>query len=90
MDIISSLNEVLQYLRDQEIVYTITKGVITYFYLRDGSITVKNPSAHYKISLDQFKQLFGKENFYLYVPKDEAVNTEKDDEYYAWKSRNAH
>lgn len=87
MEPIVSFGEVLQYLKDQEIVYTVSKGMITYFYQKEAVISIKNPNSHYKISLEEFKELFKKETFYLYIPKDEAVNIEKDEEYYAWKSR---
>lgn len=87
MEPIVSFMEVLQYLKDQEILYSVSKGVITYYYQKENVIAIKNPNSHYKISLDEFKDLFRKETFYLYIPKDEGVNTEKDEEYYAWKSR---
>lgn len=87
MEPIALFSEVLQYLKDQEIIYSVSKGVITYYYQKGNIIAIKNPNSHYKISLDEFKELFRKETFYLYIPKDEGVNVEKDEEYYAWKSR---
>ncbi len=87
MEPIVSFMEVLQYLKDQEIIYSVNRGVITYYYQRNDIVAIKNPNSHYKISLEEFKELFRKETFYLYIPKDEGVNVEKDEEYYAWKSR---
>ena len=86
-DNLLAFNEAIMYLKQNEIIYTISKGAITYFYLSRDKITVKAISAHYDISLDDFVSLFSKEQFYLYIPKDQQINFEKDNEYYSWKSK---
>ena len=86
-DNLLAFNEAVMYLKQNEIVYTISKGAITYFYQSSDKIKVKSVSAHYDISLDDFVSLFSKEQFYLYIPKDQQINLEKDNEYYSWKSK---
>lgn len=84
---ILAFREVVNYLKEKEIVYTISKGKITYYYLQDEVVNVKGVDCHYKIKLDDFINLFSKENFYLYTPKDEKINDEKDEQYYSWKNK---
>ena len=80
-DNLLTFNEAIMYLKQNEIIYAISKGAITYFYLSNDKITVKAISAHYDISFKDFVSLFSKEQFYLYIPKDQQVNIEKDNEY---------
>ncbi len=89
MNEILIFSEALRLLKEKEIIYTKTKGKITYYYLNDDKITIKAISYHSTIPYKDFIDLYRNEEFYLYLPKDENVNLEKDEEYYSWKSKNA-
>lgn len=83
---IDNFHQVIQYLNDKEIVLTADR---TSFYIKGKHIAVNGKNSHYLLSYEDFKNLYQKETFYVYEPTDETVNTEKDDEYYSWKSKNA-
>lgn len=89
MNDILIFSEALRLLKEKEIIYTKTKGKITYYYLNDDKIIIKAISYHSTISIQDFIDLYKNEDFYLYLPKDENINIEKDEQYYSWKSKNA-
>lgn len=89
MNEINNFSEALQLLKQQEIIYTISNSSITYFYLQQNNINIKAISFHSKINLNDFIKLYNKEQFYLYIPKDDRIDNEKDTQYYSWKSKNA-
>ncbi len=86
MELISTFQEVIQYLNDGEIVLLKNH---TSFYKEKGHIAIHGPNAHYKLSFNDFQELYKNENFFLYKPETDEINTEKDNEYYAWKAKNA-
>ncbi|MBR0230368.1 MAG: hypothetical protein IJL94_03160 [Erysipelotrichaceae bacterium] len=83
MEKIKTFSEVLMYLKDQEIVIS---GNRTSFYLQNGQITAHNNGTRFTLTVEDFKELYGKEPFFLYKPDDSNVNAEKDEEYYSWKA----
>lgn len=87
MERIESFAQAINYLKDKEILLSYDDNIRTIYYYNSGSITIKTDKCRYKVSLEQFKQLFSKTIFYLYIPTDETVNIEKDNEYYSWKSK---
>ena len=50
---------------------------------------VNGLNTSYSLSFEEFRDLFQKETFYVYEPDNDGINSEKDDEYYIWKSKNA-
>lgn len=89
MELIESFQFVLQYLKESLIVCTVANRKITRFYQKNDKIAVNTPNSHYYLSIDEFKELFCNEQFFLYVDNDEVVDPTKDDAYYSWKSKNA-
>ncbi|MBQ1521745.1 MAG: hypothetical protein IIZ74_03185 [Erysipelotrichaceae bacterium] len=81
-----TFKEAITYLKDGEIVLA---GNRTSFYLDGDMITVHTPNSRYKLSLNEFRDLFVREQLYLYIPNSDGIDTEKDDAYYAWKRKNA-
>ena len=81
-----TFKEAVNYLKDGEIVLTVNR---TSFYLDGDHITVHTPNTRYKLTLNEFKELFIKEELFLYIPSNDGIDTEKDDAYYTWKSKNA-
>ena len=81
-----SFNEAINYLKDGEIILTRNR---TSFYLDNGTVTVHTPNSRYRLTLNEFRDLFVKEDLYLYVPDGSSIDSEKDEAYYAWKSKNA-
>ena len=71
------------YLKDQEIVISSNR---TSFYMQNSLITAINNGTRFTLSIEDFTDLYSKETFFLYKPDDSTVNTEKDEEYYSWKS----
>ncbi len=89
MNEIIDFKEALRLLKQQEIVYTLSNNKITYYYMKDTNIVIKALSFHSQITYDDFVKLYCREHFYLYIPKDEKINSNKDEQYYSWKSKNA-
>ncbi len=83
---IDNFHQVIQYLNDKEIVLLQDR---TSFYIKGNRIAVNGVNAHYMLSFESFRDLYCNETFYVYEPSDDGINTEKDDEYYSWKSKNA-
>lgn len=81
-----SFNEALTYLKDGEVILTANH---TSFYLKDNTVTVHTPNSRYKLTLNEFAELFAKQELYLYIPDGSSIDPEKDEAYYSWKSRNA-
>lgn len=84
MEKIESFQFVLDYLKNKEVVITKNK---TSFSLLDGKISVHTKNCHYSITIDEFKELFSKEEFYLYTNIQSSIDEEKDADYYSWKNK---
>lgn len=88
MEPIMSFEEVIQKLKEYEIVATIQEKVTTFYSYRNEKIYCKQANGQYILSVEEFIQLYQKENFYLYRPKqEETISLEKDEEYYRWKHK---
>lgn len=88
---LESFDEVLYLLNQKEILYLINKGKLTFFaQVEIDRIRVNNENLNYFMTINQLKELFASENFYLYEKKkqnDSLVSDEKDEEYYSWKHK---
>ena len=88
MEPIASFEEVVQKLKEYEIVATKQDGVTTFCSYRNGQIRCKQMNGSYILSLQMFEELFRKQVFYLYEKQnDEGINLEKDVEYYTWREK---
>lgn len=88
MEKLEFFEEVLQKLKEKEIVVTKQDGVITFCSYRDGQIRCKQANGTYILSVAVFTELFHKQDFYLYEKQKEAeINVEKDVEYYSWREK---
>lgn len=91
MEKLESFDEALYLLNQREILFLVNKGKPTFFaQIDDNRIRVNNVHVNYFITIDELKQLFASENFYLYERKkqnDSFVSDEKDAEYYSWKHK---
>ena len=86
MQRLENFSQVIQYLNDKEIVMLRDH---TSFYIKGSRIMVNGLNTSYSLSFEEFRDLFQKETFYVYEPDNDGINSEKDDEYYLWKSMNA-
>ena len=84
MQKIETFAEVIQYLKDREIVMLADR---TAMFIKDEHIEVFAANSHYILSFRDFADLYGKSAFYLYQPSFDEIDMEKDAAYYAWKSR---
>ena len=83
-----SFEEVLQKLKEHEIVATKQNGVVTFCSYNDGMVRCKQLHSTYKLPWKMFIELFSKETFYLYEKQnDEGINLKKDIEYYTWREK---
>lgn len=91
MEKLESFDEVLYLLKQREILFLINKGKPTFFAQVDSDrIRVNNEQVNYFMTMNQLKELFASESFYLYEKKkqnDILVSDEKDAEYYSWKHK---
>ncbi|MDD6467878.1 MAG: hypothetical protein PUF50_06815 [Erysipelotrichaceae bacterium] len=88
MEPIGSFFEVIEKLKEYEIVATIQDKTPTFFRYRNQKVYAKQTNTQFVLSLDEFIQLYQKEEFYLYQPKqEETISLEKDEEYYRWKHK---
>lgn len=88
---LESFDEALYLLNQREILFLVNKGKPTFFaQVENDRIRVNNENVNYFITINQLKELFASENFYLYEKKkqnDSLVSDEKDEEYYSWKHK---
>ena len=87
MERITSFDFALQALKDLEVLCSRSAGGLTRYRLAGERISVSGPNAHYLLTVEQFRDLFGRENFYIYDCYEQSIDPDKDDDYYAWKSR---
>lgn len=82
-----SLEEAISYLKRGEQVYTFSRGLKTFLFLRRpvDSFTLKNDSFSLVISLKDLLIDFAESSFYLEPQNEEFVDPLKDEEYYSWK-----
>lgn len=91
MEKLESFDEALYLLNQREILFLVNKGKATFFAQVDTNrIRVNSENVNYFIALNQLKELFASEAFYLYEKKKQTevfVSDEKDAEYYNWKHK---
>ena len=84
MEKIDTFLLVLRYLKDQEIVMLKDH---TSFHLKDDTVIVHQKNSRFRLTINDFTELYGNHDFYLYKPSENSIDAEKDEEYYAWKSK---
>ncbi|MBR0385423.1 MAG: hypothetical protein IJI05_02625 [Erysipelotrichaceae bacterium] len=84
MQKIDTFAEVIQYLKDGEIVMLADR---TAMFIKDGHIEVFAVNSHYRLSYKDFAELYKNSAFFLYQPSFDEIDMEKDAAYYAWKGR---
>ena len=87
MEKVESFTFAVDYLKQQEVLCSVDNQKITYYRLKGNMISVSTPNAHYLLSLEQFKDLFSHQTFYLYTRFEDSIDLTKDEEYYSWKNR---
>ena len=87
MQKIESFTFALDALKQLEVLCSRIDGQLTSYRMRGERISVTAPNAHYLLTVEQFRELFSHQTFYLYDQIDQGIDPEKDDEYSAWKSR---
>ena len=80
------IEEAIAHLNEQAIVVSLQKGHKVYYQIRNEKVLIQNESARYVLSIEDFRQMFQTEVFYLVDKKIEQIEIqkEKDDEYYGW------
>lgn len=83
---LESIEEVLYYLKEFEILVTIADKKKVFFRRKDDRIRVRVEGLSYSLNVEEFKDLYGTCTFYVYEKESEEVfiDKEKDDEYYSW------
>ena len=87
MQKIESFTFALEALKQLEVLCSRVDGQLTSYRIRGERVSVTAPNAHYLLTIEQFRELFGRQPFYLYDQIQQAIDPEKDDEYYAWKNQ---
>ncbi|MBQ6654038.1 MAG: hypothetical protein IJM79_00745 [Erysipelotrichaceae bacterium] len=87
MEKITSFAFALDALKQCEVLCSRSGGSLTRYRLKGDRISVSGENAHYTLSIKEFAELFARETFYIYDQFQPTIDTEKDDEYYAWKNR---
>ncbi len=87
MEKIDTFAQVVQYLKDREIVMLADR---TAMFIKDGHIEVFAANSHYQLSYKDFADLYKNSVFYLYQPSYDEIDMEKDAAYYTWKSQGTH
>ena len=78
------LNDALIYLKQGEIIKTLSSPVLYFRYQMD-KILAHSDQSHFHISLNDFMSIYEHETFTLHqTQKEEEINLEKDLEYYQW------
>jgi len=80
MDVINNINEAINILKDGDLLTSNNKDLFLY---RKDRIHHYKEGAHYSLSVEEFKILFEKYNFYI---KEESVEIDesKDEDYYRY------
>lgn len=79
MEKVNSFSEVIQALKEN--IALTTKGKDS-FYLKDGFVTYKFSGNTFRITLDEFVELYKDTVFYYRESEQETVDLTKDEEYY--------
>lgn len=80
------IEEMLPYLKNHILFFCVSDGKKKYFHYIKESIMVQDINSRYKLTENDFLQLYKDATFYIYETKDEIeIDIEKDKEYYSWK-----
>lgn len=82
---IETFAEVIQYLKNREIVMTSDR---TAMFIKDEHIEVYAANSHYQLSFADFGDLYKNSSFFLYEASYDEIDMEKDATYYIWKNQN--
>ena len=77
-----SINEALQYLKEGEILVSLTNDAA--FKLVENKVNIYGKNYKASLEIKEFVQTYKDLSFYLYVDAQESVSLEKDKEYYSW------
>ena len=80
MEKIKNITEVIEYLKDGAI---ITSGRGDHFLMKEGRIHHYDKGTHYSLTIEEFKELYEKNDLGLYEPSFEIDET-KDEAYYRY------
>ncbi len=80
MEKLKDIREVIEYLKDGAI---ITSGKGDHFILKEGRIHHYNKGTHYSLTVDEFRELYEKNDLGLYEEAFEIDET-KDEAYYRY------
>ncbi len=79
------IKEALTYLKQGFVLIIIdNKAIVRY---RNEKYHVRHDQWHTPLSEENFVSLFWESQFVLYETKDEAISSEKDQEYYQWRGK---
>ena len=87
MEQINSYSEALRYMKEGFTVCT-AEAVPVYFNLRDNRVRVHTEQYSLRLSLTEWKELYGEKVFCLCEDADDQlIDPEKDKEYYSWRHK---
>lgn len=81
MEKIESFREVVFHLKDLEVLTTPKKD---YFVYKNKKVYRYFNGSSFCLTLDDFKQLYSKETFYVYENDDVFIDNDKDEAYYRY------
>lgn len=86
-DLIKSIEEAYQKLKDGEILIAIINNQTTFFKRQKDSILVNDKQKLLKLSVDNFFEIFKNEVFTIYQEDEGQIDVLKDVQYYNWKHK---
>ncbi|WP_075878404.1 hypothetical protein [Merdibacter massiliensis] len=88
MEKIETFEQTYQYLKEGEIVCYRDGNQQLYCGMRNEKVHINGTYVHYVLEIDDFVQMFSKQNFYLYKKQTPVeISKEKDEEYYSWQHK---
>ena len=83
---ILDINEVVILLKNKNILYT-NNNIKTFFMLKKQKIIITNANMNITLTIDEFKNLYDGNKFFIYEDNDENFDFSRDIEYYSWKHK---
>lgn len=81
MEKIESFELVLDYLKERVLLTTNGKNT---FVLRKDRVICRQEGSSYKLTLEDFRQIHGKDVFYVMEDRDAFIDESKDEAYYRY------
>lgn len=81
MERCKDFNEALYYLKEGEM---LTTRELDQFYLDKGMVERRFHGSHFRLSWEDFKELYQGTVFYVYEDSEELIDPEKDEAYYRY------